>query len=70
MTSAQLEHAAAVVVAVALVMLGSAITAAPSLGLTDGQIALLGILSSGLGVVASVLPKIQARPERGNDAER
>lgn len=62
MTSYTTQYILAIVVAVALVMIGFAIGSSSALGLSQQQVAILGMVSAGLGVVASVLPRVQATP--------
>ena len=68
--SYSIQYALSVLVAVSLAMIGAAIASADALDMTKQQVAVLGIASTGLGVLALVLPKIQKPPSderRGMD---
>ncbi len=49
----------AIVVMVALSVVGTAIGSAESLGIDKSGVALLGLVNTGLGALALVLPKVQ-----------
>ena len=68
--SYSIQYALSVLVAVSLAMIGAAIASADALDMTKQHVAVLGIASTGLGVLALVLPKIQKPPSderRGMD---
>lgn len=62
MQAYSIQYAAAIVVAVIAAMLGAAMVASDALELSRQQVAIIGVVTAGLTVLASFLPRVTKPP--------